>query len=104
MQRQEDLSADVRLVAFAKFTFIIFATAHWIGCVAFYLASLTDFNTEPLKMNWVTAWGVQQWVDYQWYTASSLYTYIIILFKGFSVLTNIGYEVEVRFVTRKSRY
>jgi hypothetical protein len=38
-ERQEDLSADVRWIAGCKFIFVLFATAHWIGCIMFYFAA-----------------------------------------------------------------
>jgi hypothetical protein len=40
-QRQEDLSVDVRWIAGCKFIFILFSTAHWLGCALFYLAAET---------------------------------------------------------------
>jgi hypothetical protein len=40
-QRQEDLSVDVRWIAGCKFIFILFSTAHWVGCALFYLAAET---------------------------------------------------------------
>jgi hypothetical protein len=95
LQRQEDLSADVRLVAFCKFVFIIFATAHWLGCVYYWLASKSDFASDTLNMNWLTAWVEQSWVGYAWNSSSGSFMYIVILFKGFALLTNMGYEGEV---------
>jgi hypothetical protein len=38
-QKQEDLSVDVRWIAGCKFIFILFATAHWLGCVLFFFAA-----------------------------------------------------------------
>jgi hypothetical protein len=95
VQRQEDLSEDVRIVAFCKFAFIIFATAHWIGCIYFYLASYASFTEDTLNMNWISAWVEQSLVDYTWYKDGGAYMYTVILFKGFALLTNMGYEDAV---------
>lgn len=94
----------MRVVAFCKFAFIIFATAHWLGCIFYYLASHNNFNEDTLNMNWVTAWVEQSWVDYTWYKATGGHMYTVILFKGFALLTNMGYEDEVHTRAPVSRF
>jgi hypothetical protein len=42
VQRQEDLSVDVRLVAFLKIAFLTLAAAHWLGCIFMWLGVLLD--------------------------------------------------------------
>ena len=49
-QRQEDLSADVRWIAGCKFIFIIFATAHWIGCVMFFFVAEASASPSVLAI------------------------------------------------------
>lgn len=46
-------------------------------------------------VNWVDAWAQQTYIDYDWTTTGTMYDYVVMLFKGFSILTNLGYEVAV---------
>ena len=46
-------------------------------------------------VNWVDAWAQQTFIDYDWKTTGTMYDYVVMLFKGFSILTNLGYEVAV---------
>jgi hypothetical protein len=59
-QRQEDLSVDVRWIAACKFIFILFSTAHWVGCALFYLAAETgtDASCSTLSCSDNTLQGV----------------------------------------------
>lgn len=75
--------------------FIILATVHWIGCIYFVIAILSGFSTETYSTNWVDAWTSKTHAAYTWGEDSILFSYIVIAFKGFSMLTNLGYEVTV---------
>eukprot|EP00892_Ulva_mutabilis_P004198 jgi/Ulvmu1/214/UM001_0218.1 len=92
---QEDVATDVRLIAFFKFSYIIFSTGHWLGCLYYGMAALSSFDTSHFRVNWVDAWVQQTNVNFDWLTSSGEYDYVVMLFKGFSVLTNLGYEVAV---------
>ena len=87
---------DVRLVALAKFVFILLSSAHWIGCGYFLLAAKSGFDASTLDMNWVTHWARSSIVGFRWNLASGWYTYMVLLFKGFTLLTNLGYADPVR--------
>eukprot|EP00892_Ulva_mutabilis_P004253 jgi/Ulvmu1/219/UM001_0223.1 len=93
--RQEDIATDVRWVAFCKFSFIIYATGHWLGCTYFALAAYNRFESSMYRLNWVDAWVQQTFVKYSWLSSSAVYDYVVMLFKGFSVVTTLGYEVAV---------
>jgi cytochrome b subunit of formate dehydrogenase len=86
---------DVRLVALAKFIFIVLSSAHWMGAIYFLLAAWSGFESSTLRMQWVTQWTRNNFVDFRWNTASQLYTYLALLFKGFTMLTNLGYADAV---------
>lgn len=81
--RQEDLATDIRWVAAFKFAIIIFATAHWLGCLFFFMAIVTGFTQAELWMNWVDVWTRATLVDYGWATSGALQTYVIVMYKGF---------------------
>jgi hypothetical protein len=56
---------------------------------------MSSFSTEQYNVNWVNAWTSATTVDYKFGEDSILYSYTVIAFKGFSMLTNLGYEVTV---------
>lgn len=131
--RQEDMASPIRWVAFFKFSFIIYATAHWVGCAYYLLAAVSDFSVHKYVINWVSAWVTRTEVDFNWIESPSVYQYAVriishparhaaaavrtgscdpfeehacisnlcrsavqvMLFKGFSMLTNLGYEIAV---------
>jgi hypothetical protein len=53
--RQEDLSVDVRWFAGFKFIFILFSTAHWLGCAMFYFAAESGADTTSSALS-CTSW------------------------------------------------
>jgi hypothetical protein len=78
-----------------RFVFIILATVHWIGCIYFVLAIMCKFSTEQYSVNWVNAWTTASMADYKFGEDTIFYSYTVIAFKGFSMLTNLGYEMTV---------
>jgi hypothetical protein len=76
-ERQEDLSADVRWVAGCKFVFILFATAHWLGNILFWLAAEWHFRERPYETNWLSNWVEQETLQYDWKVAGPVQTYIV---------------------------
>jgi hypothetical protein len=68
---------------------------HVLGCAYFGLSVLNEFMNQEFRLNWVDAWVQETFVNYDWRTSSELYDYVVMLFKGFSVLTNLGYEITV---------
>ena len=51
---------NIRHIAFCKFTVLVFGVAHWVGCVFYFLARLSDFAAAPAAETWLE----------QFYTAS----------------------------------
>lgn len=51
-----------------------------------------QFISTEFKKNWLDVWRQETFVNYDWSTSSDQYDYAVMLFKGFSVLTNLGYE------------
>ena len=47
-------------------------------------------------MSWVATWVDATFVGYDWHKPAPLYTYICVLFKGLTLLTNVGYADPVR--------
>ena len=80
-----------------RFVFIIFATVQWIGCIYYLLAEQTDFGTELYNVNWVTTWATATYADFKPADAEDPWTptYVVILFKGFQMLTHLGYQSTV---------
>ena len=64
VQRQEDISVDVRLVAFFKISFLTLAAAHWLGCIFMWLASYADMDGGSLSMVWLESWIHHFFVGY----------------------------------------
>jgi hypothetical protein len=56
---------------------------------------MSGFSTEQYNVNWVNAWTSATQVEYTFGEDSILHSYAVIAFKGFSMLTNLGYEVTV---------
>ena len=47
-------------------------------------------------MSWVATWVDATFVGYDWHKPAPLYTYVCVLFKGLTLLTNVGYADPVR--------
>lgn len=35
---------DIRHIAFAKFMILVFGVAHWVGCIQYFLARVSNFD------------------------------------------------------------
>ena len=75
--RQEDMASPIRWVAFFKFSFIIFATAHWVGCANYLLAASNDFSIQQYMVNWVSSWVLRTEVNFNWLQSSKSYHYAV---------------------------
>jgi hypothetical protein len=60
-------------------------------------ASFANMHDGALSMVWVESWIHHALVGYLWDRASSAFTYVVILFKGFTLLTNLGYADPVPY-------
>lgn len=58
----------------------------------FAIAVHDQFISVENKRNWINVWRDETMVNYDWASSPEAYDYAVILFKGFSVLTNLGYE------------
>jgi len=66
---------------------IILLSTHWIGCIFYFLARLRSFDDST----WVAA-QEKNIPFYQVSTSNMLSDYILCIYKGFNVLTAVGYD------------
>lgn len=95
-----NLDIDVRKVAFFKLTVVLLGTAHWIGCMFYFLASLANFSAVDYSTTWVAQWNINtggRWgrillpdgtLEYH-----GIYMeYLIIIYRGVNALTTHDLE------------
>ncbi|XRB09682.1 potassium channel skor [Pycnococcus provasolii] len=92
-EQEMNLRVDVRKLAVIKFILLIIGCAHWVGCIFFYLSRLSKFSATRTLMTWVAQWEIQGGVaGYDAELSPKWESYLLILYKGFNGLTNLGYE------------
>eukprot|EP00899_Mesostigma_viride_P005860 jgi/Mesvir1/15275/Mv06493-RA.1 len=65
--------------------------AHWVGCLYYLLARLNGFN----RSTWIGQWERIGRTGYEEDTADNLEKYVLIIYKGFNAVSNLGFEIIV---------
>ena len=81
------LEVNIRKLQVYKFIVMIFMASHWVGCAFYFTSRVEDF-------------GAQTWVfrfqevmpSFDLTDATLGERYLVVLYKGFNGLTNLGYE------------
>eukprot|EP00951_Prasinocladus_malaysianus_P050342 scaffold679423_cov104-Prasinocladus_malaysianus.AAC.1 len=75
---------------------------HWIGCGFWFLAILAHFQDNEVWMSWVPMFQLNMEMRSSEWTLNAemggrldLAAYMLIVYKGMNMLTNIGYESVV---------
>ncbi|GMH40854.1 hypothetical protein BSKO_08758 [Bryopsis sp. KO-2023] len=90
--KEMELGINVRHVAFIKFFVLVFGTAHWSGCMFYFLARLSNFSSTEGEESWIRLFPEDTGLDFVAGRTSTLKAYIVMLYKGFNCLTNLGYD------------
>eukprot|EP00899_Mesostigma_viride_P010334 jgi/Mesvir1/19301/Mv10371-RA.2 len=88
---ERDVHVNVRHLALYKFTLLVYGAAHWVGCLYYLLARLNGFN----RSTWIGQWERIGRTGYEEDTADNLEKYVLIIYKGFNAVSNLGFEIIV---------
>lgn len=91
-QKELDVYFEVRTVAFFKFCLTVFGVAHWTGCVFYWIPRVQNFPTTHQFNSWLNQFELDSGVPFVRETATIAEQYMVILYRGFNAITNLGYE------------
>jgi hypothetical protein len=74
---EQDLSSPMRILVLVKFFLIVVGTGHWMGCIFYFLAAAEGFSDKHFAGSWVNVWAHQSHVQFDWRTATPLYSYLV---------------------------
>lgn len=88
------LEVNVFRLQLYRFMAMIFLASHWVGCTFYFLARLQGFSQDT----WIVRFQhVMPLFNLD--TSSMAQRYIVIMYKGFNVLSNISYGERFNFAS-----
>ena len=87
---------DIRHIAACKFAVLVFGCAHWVGCMFYFLARVSNFASDQMAATWLEQFYQNSNLQYDCeHNGTILEVYAITLYKGLNGMSNLGYDPTV---------
>lgn len=94
--RELMVHVNIRHIAAFKFAVLVLGVAHWIGCLFYFLARISNFSNAANAATWVQQFDSNTLMAYNCTNNGSIFDlYGVTLYKGLNGISNLGYDPVV---------
>jgi hypothetical protein len=85
-EKQYDVTINAVLILGIKFSMVLYASLHWVGCFCYMVAGLNN-NDET---TWTAYISANVFPKFDYHQSTNIEKYIVLMFKSLDVITLTG--------------